>query len=108
MRSFDEIREDLDDARERRDRLRSDLDKIARTDGDLDAGQQHRWENLTKGMTNTGHDIERLEDAYRDAIAALAEANPQITQRVEFGVPDVSGESHGHGDPLRCGSGGET
>src|SRR5205809_8063359 len=70
MRAIDEIKHDLSDARERRDTIRADMDRIspADADGKFSDGQQERLGNLATGFENAKHEVESFEDEWRSAV----------------------------------------
>jgi hypothetical protein len=70
VRALAEIRTELTEARNKRDQLRDDADKIYAVNGhELDSGQAERVENLARGITAANHEIEALEDEIRDDLA---------------------------------------
>ncbi len=70
VRTLQEIRTELTEARNKRDELKDDVDRIYATNGrELDSGQAERVENLVRGITAANHEVETLEDEIRDSLA---------------------------------------
>ena len=70
MRALDEIKQDLAATRERRDRIKDDIDGIfARANGEqLDDGRAERVGNLSAGLSSVNAEVESLEDEWRSAV----------------------------------------
>jgi hypothetical protein len=81
MRALDEIKQDLAATRERRDRIKDDIDGIfARANGErLDDGRAERVGNLSEGLSSVNAEVESLEDEWRSAmeeVSAPASSRP--------------------------------
>jgi hypothetical protein len=99
VRTLDQIRQDLDRARSKRDELKDDVDRIYATNGrELDSGQAERVENLVRGITAANHEIESLEDEIRDELAEGLRSGRYSTDPA-WPDDDQRGESRGYGDP---------
>jgi hypothetical protein len=99
MRALDQIRQDLDRARSKRDELKDDVDRIYATNGrELDAGQAERVENLARGITAANHEVESLEDEWRSTMQEGLRTGSLSTDPAQPDN-DLRGESHGYVDP---------
>jgi hypothetical protein len=99
VRTLTEIREDLNRARNKRDEIKEDIDRIYETNGrELDAGQSQRVENLVRGLTNANHEVEEYEDEIRDNFAEGLRSGVYSTESTEFPERRL-GESSRSGDP---------
>jgi HK97 family phage major capsid protein len=99
MRALDEIRQDLDRARSKRDELKDDVDRIYATNGrKLDDGQAERVGNLVKGIEAANHEVESLEDELRDDLADGVRTGRYGTDPA-WPDDDPRSQSRGNGDP---------
>ena len=73
MRTRDQIQTDLTGARQKRDELRDELERIHVTAGteDLSSGQAERWTNIKAGATKAVAQVERLEEEMREDLVVL-------------------------------------
>lgn len=97
MRTLDEIREDLKAARERRETIRDDMDRLQAT-GEWEKGHSERAENLARGFENSRREVESLEDEWREAAAEGLRTGELSTDSAE-GPSERRGESRDLGDP---------
>jgi HK97 family phage major capsid protein len=100
VRTLDEINTDLAGARERRDTIRDDIDRIFATkgDGSLDDGRAERVGNLSKGLENANGEVESLEDEWRSAMEEGIRTGELTTDPAEPSY-DRRSVSHDLGDP---------
>src|SRR5436309_5388853 len=88
MRPYQDIKRDLQAARERKDTIGDDLQRLREQAkvAPLDDGQLERQHNLETGMSRAFEEIEELEDEARDGLAALA-SDPRYIERIHDGDP---------------------
>jgi HK97 family phage major capsid protein len=95
VRKLDDVREELDRARARRDQIQDDLDRTGEGDG-----QSQRRENLSTGLAKAERECEQLRDEISEGLAegirlGIFHTDPAWPDH----DPRRSSESHGYGDP---------
>ncbi|MDH6461769.1 HK97 family phage major capsid protein [Micromonospora sp. A200] len=83
-----DVRSDREAVTEKYDRCRSELNEIHRsaTDRELTAGEQERFDRLSRGLQNASDEIAKLRDEEMDMIRQLAE-NPANREGGSVGQP---------------------
>jgi HK97 family phage major capsid protein len=93
MRTLETVREELDRARERRDKIQDDIDRLGEG-----AGQDQRRENLEKGRAKADRECEQLRDEIQEGLAEGIRLGVFSIDSTDF--PERRpGESHSSGDP---------